>query len=97
MRRNIIISVAIMAASACMAGGVKIDNPQARASREKDAAITANTNTAVSFASLYADYKAANSTSKREAVLDKMLRKLAGIETVEAEQKKKAREERVKK
>ncbi len=95
-REIIIIAAAIMAASACMAGGVKIENPKARASREKDAAIAANTNTAVSFAALYADYKAANSTSKREAVLEKVLAKLAGLETIEAESKAKVKSNAVK-
>lgn len=89
MRRNIIISVAIMAASVALGGGVKIDNPQARANREKDAAIKANTNTAVTFATLYADYKAAKNTSQREAVMDRILAKLAGVEAIEAEQKQK--------
>lgn len=88
MHRNTIIAGLILCAVSCYAGPEKIINQQAKAAREREQAIAANTNTAVSFAALYADYKAANSTSKREAVLDRMLAKLAGIEVIEAEAKK---------
>ena len=89
MRRNVIIAGMILCAVAGYAGPEKISNPQAKAARETAKAVASDPKAAVTYATLHADYKAAKNAQAREAVVERVLRKLAGIEAIEAEQKRK--------
>ena len=96
MRRNAIIAGLILCAVVGYAGPEKISNPQARAARETALAVKADPKAAVTYATLHADYKAAKNAQAREAVIERVLAKLAGLEVIEAESKAKAKADAVK-
>lgn len=94
MKAVMILLTAVVAAI-CSAGPIKLDQGKV------DAAVVAikknnSTSTRVPFAALLADYKAAKNTADREAVLEKVLAKLAGLEVIEADSKAKAKADAVK-
>lgn len=92
MHRNAIIAGLILCAVACYAGPEKISNPQAKAARETARAVKADPKAAVTCATLHADYKAAKNATQRDAVIERVLAKLAGIEVIEADVKAKQKE-----
>lgn len=93
MRRDIIIAIGIMAASACMAGGVKLDNPQATQKREVAAAMATN----VSLDALSAEIRAANNATKLQSAMLKLVGRMQAEERAKKAAQDKAKKVKVSK
>lgn len=83
-----LMTLMILMATMAIAGPRDISNPVAASKQKVDAAISTNATTSVTYATLYAEWRAANNQTKKDAVVGKLFAKLAGIETIEANQKK---------
>jgi hypothetical protein len=89
---GIVIGMMLSLAGLSYAGRVTLDTAAAERARAVNAAKAKVPSADKTYASLQAEYVAAKNTAEKDAVVKKLFEKLAGVETVEKEQKEKAKE-----